>query len=107
MGKFGMSVAVVCALTAPAWGSDPLQPDPDGMPPPPAGYRLISPALVPVDFTGAPDMLPPLARPTTPWAAPPSGAPPADNGCGYAFDPCGPHQRRRRGGGVVHGEYWI
>ena len=96
MRKFGMSAAVVCALAAPAWASYPVPYTPDG-PPPPAGYSLLHWPPVAAGFA-APDALPPLPPPPAPPTA-------ATDPCGYPFDPCCPHQRKRRA--VVHAECWV
>ena len=115
MRKFGMSAVVVCVLAAPAWASYPMPYTPEG-PPPPAGVPLLPPVrpppVFPVGF--APDMLPPMGPPGAPAPVPPYPYGPAidpccegaTDPCGYPFDPC-VHKRKRRGGGIVHGEYWV
>jgi len=115
MRRFGVSAAVVLAVTAPAWGAyPPLSAIPDGPPAPvgyptagyaPPGYQPMGyapPGSVSLGFDGMPGYLPPIPMPPSTGGTPP---PTTANPNGFAFDPCFPDQRSPRV--VVHQEAWV
>jgi hypothetical protein len=102
MRRYGLSAAVVMAFAVPAWAQYPPQFVPDGLPAP-AGYPLgysAPPAAYPPEFAPAGWYAPPGAA-TAPTATPG----PCPDPCGFAFDPCYPPHRGKRG--RVTGESWI